>query len=261
LIPRILVALIGAPLVLFIAYLGGRPFLYYLIALVVVLAGLEYGSLVQAGTGGRWMWPASALSLGMYLAVVEGAVVPAVALLLIIGAVLLIIEGRPEGFPPALMISFGALYIGLPMALLFSLREGAGGLGLFLTVLAITWGYDIGAYFAGLYLGRRPISPRLSPKKSWEGVAGGLCLSTVAGTAVGAAVGLGGGTAALLGLVGGVAGQLGDLFESGLKRWAQVKDSGKLLPGHGGILDRVDGLLLVSLVVYLAQWAGLLVSR
>ncbi len=259
-IARILVALVGAPLVLFIAYLGGWPLLY-LMAFVVALAGLEYGSLVRARTGARGTWLASVLSLGLYLAVVEDALVPAVASLLIIGAVLLVIEGRPEAVVPVLIISFGALYIGLPMALLFSLREGADGFGLFLTVLAITWGYDIGAYFAGLYVGRRPLSPRLSPKKSWEGVAGGLCLSTVAGVAVGTAAGLGSGSAALLGLVGGIAGQLGDLFESGLKRWAGAKDSGKVLPGHGGILDRVDGLLLVSLVAYLSEWAGVLVSR
>ncbi len=119
-------------------------------------------------------------------------------------------------------------------------------------VLAITWIQDTAAYFAGKNLGRHKMAPILSPKKTWEGAAGGLLGSILAGTLcvplLGLPITLA--QAALLGLVGGIAGPLGDLAESMIKRQAGLKDAGNLIPGHGGILDRADSLLFTGPVLY-----------
>jgi phosphatidate cytidylyltransferase len=117
---------------------------------------------------------------------------------------------------------------------------------------AVTWASDSGAYFAGRAFGRTKMSPRLSPKKTWEGFAGGTLAAVGAGVGIIALLGLP--VSALvgvaLGLIGAVGGTLGDLAESMLKRQAGVKDSGNLIPGHGGLLDRVDSLLWTAPLTY-----------
>jgi len=119
-------------------------------------------------------------------------------------------------------------------------------------VLAITWIQDTAAYFAGKNLGRHKMAPVLSPKKTWEGAAGGLLGSVVAGMfcvpLLGLPITLA--QAGLLGLVGGIAGPLGDLAESMIKRQVGLKDAGNLIPGHGGILDRADSVLFTGPVLY-----------
>jgi phosphatidate cytidylyltransferase len=119
---------------------------------------------------------------------------------------------------------------------------GAAGPGLILTGLAIVWSADIGAFFVGRSLGRTPLAPRVSPKKTWEGVAGGVAGAAVAGAVAAPALGLP--LVELVGLAIAIAliSVVGDLGISMLKRRAGRKDSGVLLPGHGGILDRFDGV-------------------
>jgi phosphatidate cytidylyltransferase len=120
----------------------------------------------------------------------------------------------------------------------------------------VTWSTDIGAYFAGRRFGRRKLAPSISPNKTVEGLFGGIAAATLLGGAWAIANQLGG---ALLPLapVLAIAAQGGDLFESGMKRKAGVKDSGTWLPGHGGILDRLDGLVPVATLTALAQLLGL----
>lgn len=124
--------------------------------------------------------------------------------------------------------------------------------GPILLLLAVVWAGDTGAYFVGKALGRHKLYPAVSPKKTIEGSLGGLAASV--GVAVAFATlwmpSLGVVRAVLIGLVGGVAAQVGDLVESLLKRAAGVKDSGNLLPGHGGMLDRVDGVIFAFPVVF-----------
>jgi phosphatidate cytidylyltransferase len=119
-------------------------------------------------------------------------------------------------------------------------------------VLAITWIQDTAAYFAGKNFGRHKMAPLLSPKKTWEGAAGGLLGSILAGVVcvplLGLPITLA--QAGLLGLVGGIVGPLGDLAESMIKRQVGLKDAGNLIPGHGGILDRADSLLFTGPVLY-----------
>lgn len=121
-------------------------------------------------------------------------------------------------------------------------------------VLAITWIQDSAAFFVGRSIGRTPMAPILSPKKSWEGFAGGMLGSVLTAIAAVPLLGLPIGyvTAVLIGISTGIAGPIGDLAESLIKRQVGVKDSGALIPGHGGILDRMDSLLLTAPVVYYA---------
>ena len=120
----------------------------------------------------------------------------------------------------------------------------------------VTWSTDIGAYFAGRTFGRRKLAPKISPNKTVEGLYGGIVAATLIGGAWVLATGLGTPLLALAPVLA-VAAQGGDLFESGMKRRAGVKDSGAWLPGHGGALDRLDGLVPVAVLTAAAQLLGL----
>lgn len=142
----------------------------------------------------------------------------------------------------------GLLYCGLPLVALIWLRAQPWGLYATLFVMAVVWGADVAAYFAGRSIGGPKLAPAISPNKTWSGAAGGLigALLVAGGVAtlwpgydnLAGALRL-----AMLAVPLAVASILGDLFESGLKRRAGVKDSGTLLPGHGGVMDRLDGLV------------------
>ena len=149
----------------------------------------------------------------------------------------------------------GFFYALLPALALLWIRERAG-LDLLIWAFIVTWATDIGAYFAGRSFGKRKLAPTISPNKTVEGLYGGIASSTVLGGAWVLANGL---TMPLLALapVLAIAAQAGDLFESGMKRRAGVKDSGALLPGHGGALDRLDGLVPVAVLTAAAQLLGL----
>jgi phosphatidate cytidylyltransferase len=139
----------------------------------------------------------------------------------------------------------GTVYSGLLLSALVRLRAFENGFWWIILALTVTWANDTGAYFSGRALGRHKLFPRISPSKTWEGAIGGTCAS-IAGALVVAYVWLhqlplwG---AALIGLGAAVLGPLGDLSESMLKRAYGAKDSGRMLPGHGGMLDRIDALL------------------
>ena len=151
----------------------------------------------------------------------------------------------------------GFVYALVPaLALLWIRERDAQGLALLVWAFIVTWSTDIGAYFAGRRFGRRKLARAISPGKTVEGLYGGVAAATLLGGAWAYATGLG---LALLVLapVLAVAAQGGDLFESSMKRRAGVKDSGTWLPGHGGVLDRLDGLVPVAVLTAAAQLVGL----
>ena len=157
---------------------------------------------------------------------------------------------------------FGAVYTGFMLAyLVLILRVYESGMLFAYAVVLSVWANDSLAYLVGSTLGRHKMAPRISPKKSWEGFIAGVAGSVAVW--VGLALifrqtGIGVAFAVSVGVVVGVAVFVGDLFESRMKREAGVKDSGHLLPGHGGFLDRLDSLILVCLVVYwLLHWGGI----
>ena len=161
-----------------------------------------------------------------------------------------------RGWGAAWYIS-GFFYALLPaLALLWVRERDAHGLFLLLWVFLVTWSTDIGAYFVGRSLGRRKLAPSISPGKTIEGLYGGIAAATLIGGAWVLAMGLGRPLLALAPLLA-IAAQAGDLFESFLKRRAGIKDSGTWLPGHGGVLDRLDGLVPVAVITALAQLGGL----
>jgi phosphatidate cytidylyltransferase len=183
-----------------------------------------------------------------------------------------------SAFPAALVSVFAFGYVALPLGFLVQIREQWAGAFLLLYLLLLVWAGDIFAYFVGKSLGRHLMSPRISPKKTWEGAFASLIASLVVGALLynyalpisSALLHLhlidrkGGffalekpqlGPTLLLSAAINIAAQLGDLVESLIKRGAGVKDSGSLLPGHGGMLDRIDALLFAAPVLwYYAAW-------
>ena len=130
------------------------------------------------------------------------------------------------------------------------------GLELLIWTFIVTWSTDIGAYFAGRSFGKKKLAPSISPNKTVEGLYGGIAAAALFGGAWVLANGLGKPLIVLVPFLA-IAAQVGDLFESWMKRRAGVKDSGTWLPGHGGILDRLDGLAPVAVITAAAQMAGL----
>jgi phosphatidate cytidylyltransferase len=152
----------------------------------------------------------------------------------------------------ALWMAAGALYLGMATALLVSLRASTG-FEATLLVLAMVWATDIGAYLVGRTFGGPKIAPKISPSKTWSGLVGGMVAAGAIGMTGASLVEgewppiavLGG---AIIGALTAIVAQTGDFFQSWMKRRANVKDSGKLIPGHGGVFDRVDGLIAVMFV-------------
>jgi phosphatidate cytidylyltransferase len=187
-------------------------------------------------------------------------------------------EDLRAGYPSAAASTFAFGYIALPMAMLVQLRQQWAGAFYLLYLLLVVWSGDIFAYFVGRAIGRHFMTPRISPKKTWEGAAASLIASVIVGwlmfshaeqiSSALLSAGLIRQRDGLFGLerpamapivvrtiILNVAAQLGDLVESLIKRGAGVKDSGSLLPGHGGMLDRVDALLFAAPVLwYYAAW-------
>jgi phosphatidate cytidylyltransferase len=154
--------------------------------------------------------------------------------------------------PTSRALALGMAYVGLGWAALLVLRQGPGGMGLILFIMLVVWANDIGAYLAGRLFGGPRMAPKLSPGKTWSGAAGGLALGVAAGLAVVVLLNRGSAphpalpAAALQAVTLALVAQAGDLLESAMKRRFGKKDSGSLIPGHGGLLDRVDGLLAAA---------------
>lgn len=159
-----------------------------------------------------------------------------------------------RGWGPVWYIA-GFFYALLPALGLLWIRE-RGGIDLLLWAFIVTWSTDIGAYFAGRSFGRRKLAPAISPGKTVEGLIGGVAAATMLGGAWVFAMGLGKVLLACAPIFA-LAAQGGDLFESSMKRTAGVKDSGAWLPGHGGALDRLDGLVPVAVLTAAVQLMGL----
>jgi phosphatidate cytidylyltransferase len=252
-VSRLLVAAIGLPIVLALVYAGGW-WLFALTAVAAVLALHEYALMTRS------LRP---VTLAAY----------AGALLSLLGAELGGLQWTVAGFLSTLVLAFilhwvgqtrqsatvaiaatvlGAGWIGLCLSHLLLLRDipANGRLATF-TVLLAVWAGDIAAFFAGRLVGRHKLAPRLSPGKTWEGFLFGTVATVfVAFVALYKQHYISITDSILLGLVIAVAGPLGDLFESGIKRDMQVKDSGRLLAGHGGVLDRLDAPLFAFVAAY-----------
>lgn len=154
-------------------------------------------------------------------------------------------RARPIALGLAIVYSIAAL-----LALLWLRHQPTYGRETIIWILACVWATDIGAYFIGSLAGGAKLAPSISPSKTWSGLLGGMCFSAVVSAASGLVFDAGGTfMLAVTGLAIAVVAQGGDLLESAAKRRAGVKDSGRLIPGHGGVLDRIDGLIAVLVFV------------
>ena len=230
-----------------------------------IFTGLFFLALVISASGETPL-----LSTGKFLVALAfaAAIAPFLAL-----SILMLRADLRTGYPAAAASVFAVTYIALPMGMLVQLREQAAGAFYVLYLLLVVWAGDIFAYFVGKSIGRHLMSPRISPKKTWEGAVASLVASVAVGwllfrhaeqissallhfgliTRPGGMYGLeipDMGPVILLTIVLNVAAQLGDLVESLIKRGAGVKDSGAILPGHGGMFDRIDALLFAAPVLW-----------
>ena len=264
---RLLTAAVGVPIVL-LAIFGGVPGVVGIALAAAIIAGYELAKLSRQSGLARVFSAAIPLLLVAATAVfalsspvgdpVQAGFIAASAVLAGL-AVLFALIAFPKGSPLSRIGLLAAVYFGALLAHAPALTRLEDGREWVLIAVLGTFAADTGAYAVGSLFGRHKIAPRISPAKSLEGLAGGMLASGGAVAALVAIVdpGMAVWAGALLGLAMGAAGTAGDLLESWFKRLADVKDSGKLIPGHGGILDRIDSLAPNLAVVYLAAlWAA-----
>ncbi len=165
-----------------------------------------------------------------------------------------LVEDIDLSFAQAAGILVCLVYGSFPWLAIWELKQLSTDYRYVFFMCAIVWSGDTGAYFSGRAFGRHKLAPKMSPNKTWEGAIGGLLASLVGGSLVKLAYDTEfahWGLVVICSLVGGAFGQLGDLTESTFKRFSGVKDSGRIFPGHGGFLDRVDGLLFAAPVIWI----------
>jgi phosphatidate cytidylyltransferase len=251
---RILSALVLAPMALVVVWIGGWLMALW-VALAAVLMAREWSLLTARGRIGA---PGVLLALGSVAAVAATAagLAPAVSFAVLAGSGVVVYGlARTGGVDAARWVAVGAVVVGVPCVALVWLRlQPADGRLMVFWLLAVVWATDIAAYAVGRSLGGPRLAPRVSPNKTWAGLAGGVIGAALTGGTIAAAVGAGGVAAAVAGGVLALVAQAGDLGESLAKRRFGVKDTGALIPGHGGLLDRVDGLLTTIPVVALWLW-------
>ena len=259
--PRVVSALVLAPLPLAAIWLGGIWLALLTIAAGAVMAW-EWGRLCR-GAPERGFAPGGVemALVAIVISVVAfaaGGTARTATALAVLGAVVIFLAARQRpGGEPA-WIALGVLWVALPcICFLWLAREEADGRAILLWLLAVVWATDIGAYVVGRSIGGPRLAPRWSPRKTWAGLAGGMLSAGLVGGATALVLG----RPSLLTLVLVSAGlavvaQFGDLAESLAKRRFGVKDTSGLIPGHGGLLDRLDGLLAVLPAVALMTLIG-----
>lgn len=256
---RILSAVVFLPPLFFLVKFG-TPFHFFLVLSVAIATGLhEFYTMAEA----KGLKPVRALGvaggLGLSFTSFYGdggtiAAIPALLMMVTLLALLLIVRDLKEAVERAAVTYFGTFYIGGLLSFPILLRKLPEGEGYILSLLLITWAGDTGALYVGKLLGRRKLYPAVSPNKSVEGLLGGLASSLLASLLAHRwllqDLGHGFFQSLGLGLFLGLLGQLGDLSESMLKRSMGAKDSGRLIPGHGGIMDVMDSVLFAGPAFY-----------
>jgi phosphatidate cytidylyltransferase len=258
---RWITGIIALPFLIFLIYKGGILFTI-LISIAALVALWEYyrivsGSEVRSMSSFIFLW-----GYGISFAIIWSAFLVGpdlslslIALNLLVIAVISLFQFKTDQTVLDLLIKQlqGIIYIPVLLSYLVLVRQGSSGMIWVFVLLAVIFAGDTGAYYVGSYWGRHKLSPAVSPGKTIEGSIGGLSANLLVGSVAKYfflselpwALGL------LFFLAIGIAGQVGDLFESELKRSSGIKDSGGILPGHGGILDRIDALLFASPVAYI----------
>lgn len=250
---RTISALVGAPLLLGLTYLGG-PYTAFLVAVIALLALREFlqlGEHIGVNVWGKLTTLATVVWL-----IILFFYGPAWMTAALVFWLLIVLGRLALTFPrtPLAEASFNLLAVLYPVVLLshlYLLRRLSHGIEWTFLTIFLVWATDTGAYLIGRQFGSHLLAPQVSPKKTVEGSVGGLlssiCVAILFWHVMNDASVF---TYIVLGIVIGISAQVGDLFESALKRTAGIKDSGNLIPGHGGILDRFDSLIFALPLVY-----------
>ena len=259
---RWITGLVALPFLIFLIYKGGLLFTI-LISLAAVVALWEYYRIVFSNAEVRPVsrvilyWGYGICFVLIWSTFLGGAdlVLSIIGLNLLVVALISLFQFKTDRTVLEVILKQlqGLIYIPVLLSFLILIREGSSGMTWIFLLMAVIFAGDTSAYYVGSYLGRHKLSPAVSPGKTIEGSIGGLAANLVVG-AIGKFFFLPAmpwGLCLLLFVVVGGAGQVGDLFESELKRSSGIKDSGGILPGHGGVLDRIDALLFAAPVAYL----------
>jgi phosphatidate cytidylyltransferase len=255
---RVVSAAVLIPTVLFATWWEKDWLFLLLVAIGAALLAIEWGVMTERQAPTR---VATAVALSVLAAVFAARLgfqmqhhVSEAFVLLVFGAVAAGLYARTLK-ASAVDAAYGVFYVGWPCVALVWLREQTDGRAWTILLFAIAWGADVAAYALGNLLGGPKLWPRFSPNKTWSGFLGGLLAAIVVSVLVAslAQVALPQWAAAVLGLGVGLATMAGDLWESALKRRFGVKDAGHLIPGHGGLMDRVDGLMFAAVAMAAAR--------
>ena len=255
---RALSAFVLIPLVLSATYVGGIWF-FLLVTIAALIAGLEFFRLMRIGG----YHPLPLIGMPLILLFLLDARVPGrgiagggLALATLLALAWQVFQANAPGSLLGWCLTVaGAVYVGWLSYHFVALRSLGRGLAWILLTFAVTWVCDSAAYFVGRWKGRRPFFPKISPNKTLEGGIAGLLAGTATGLIAGSVMGLSWYHSLALGTLGSLGATFGDLGESVIKRQIGIKDSGSLIPGHGGMLDRIDSLLFnTALVYYYAYW-------
>ena len=256
---RVLSAIVLAVPVLLSVYIG-YPLYDLVFSLVALVMVLEWDRLCGTERRDAVTWVFAAAVLTAVMLSIAGRYVPALWSIPV-GFVVIYATARGLHRELPLLAASGAFYIGIPVvALLWLRRDSADGMATIFWLLAVVWATDTAALFAGRAIRGPKLAPSISPNKTWAGFFGGVIAAAVVSMIAGLWLGLSSVMVLVaVGAVLSVASQAGDLLESRVKRFLNVKDSGDIIPGHGGIFDRVDGLLTaapVLAVIYLLVGGG-----
>lgn len=247
---RAISAIVGIPLVLGITWIGGWLF-FLMLAFVGHLALREFYRLAAIKDKTfqtaaivshylllftLWFWGVQSLSF--------------IFIFLFLCFNVLWVATYPKDFQILSAIMWSLIYVSLLLSFFLLIRIQPQGFIHVVAVFLAVWASDTGAYFTGTSFGRRRLAPLVSPKKSLEGAVGGLVFTLLLFLILAPHLNMARGFAALFAVMLSVAGLVGDLSESAFKRWSNTKDSGSFLPGHGGVLDRLDSLLFAAPTAY-----------
>jgi phosphatidate cytidylyltransferase len=277
--PRVLTAVVLIPLVIAAIWWGPTWLIAVVAAIVACAAMMEFFSMAERlGVQAYRLWAcfaaagimaqqwyaareASNARLGdvLYLPRNPQVTLELVLFVFLLGIVVLCLASRrprAEALPAISITAAGLIFIALPFSAVVRLHGvDIKGRELLLFTVVLVWAADSAAFFVGRGIGRWKMSPRISPNKTWEGAVANLLAAMLVGAAYGRWSNIPEAQLLAMAAVGSIAGQLGDLFESTWKRSAGVKDSGTILPGHGGMLDRIDALILAAPAVwYYFEW-------
>lgn len=254
---RVITSLIAAPIILVCVYFGGAPFFLLILGLALIAVNEFYNLMMKKGLFPAY-WVGNLITIFFitfaYYAVKRNWE-PAHSAILTLAAAIAMISGiflkrEKDSIVDIAVTILGMVYVGWFMSYLFFIRSLTEHGGYLFFLLLTVWAMDVAAYLAGRMFGHTPLMPSVSPKKTWEGAVAGFVLCLIAAAIFSQTAQLEIGHALVLGVLIGIFGQMSDLIESLIKRDAGAKDSSEILPGHGGVLDRIDSFVLTAPLMY-----------